>query len=85
MFALDLLVVRRDGRVHRIGASGEAGLIGLPRIADELYRSARVMRVFTHGQRRKISQNDLAAVAIQSAREMESRLMRDDRLVNALP
>jgi hypothetical protein len=33
--------------VIRLGPAGRAGLIGLPRIADELYRSARVLRLFT--------------------------------------
>jgi uncharacterized protein len=52
MFSLDLLVRRRDGHVLRLGPAGRAGLIGLPRIADELYRSARVLRLFTHGAAR---------------------------------
>jgi uncharacterized protein len=51
MFGLNLLVQRRSGEVSRLGPSGEAGLIGLPRIADELYRTARVLRVFVLGQR----------------------------------
>jgi uncharacterized protein len=49
MFRLDLLVRRRTGEVLRVGPGGHAGLIGLPRIADELYRTARVLRVFALG------------------------------------
>jgi uncharacterized protein len=47
MFQLNLLVRRRSGEVLRLGPGGRAGLIGLPRVADELYRTARVLRVFT--------------------------------------
>jgi uncharacterized protein len=47
MFRLDLLVQRRAGEVLRLGPGGEAGLIGLPRVAEELYRTARVLRLFT--------------------------------------
>jgi uncharacterized protein len=46
MFGLDLLLRRRSGSVLRLGPEGFAGLIGLPRIASELYRSARVLRVY---------------------------------------
>ncbi|CAN5210160.1 hypothetical protein BH20GEM2_BH20GEM2_12810 [soil metagenome] len=52
MMGLDLLLLHSGGSTHRIGGSGSAGLIGLPRIADDLYRSARVLRVFTEGRRR---------------------------------
>lgn len=47
MFLLDLLVGRRGGEVVRLGQKGIPGVIDLPRVADELYRSARVLRVFT--------------------------------------
>lgn len=46
MLALDLPLVRRDGGVTRLaGAEAEAHL-GLPRVAAELHRSARRLRVF---------------------------------------
>jgi hypothetical protein len=47
MFDLDLLLERRDGGVVRVGAGGLAGVMDLPRVAEELYRTARVLRVFT--------------------------------------
>ncbi len=47
MFQLDVLVRRRSGSVERVGERGIAGLIDLPRVAQELYRAARVLRVFT--------------------------------------
>jgi hypothetical protein len=78
MFALDLLVRRSSGAVQRLGPHGRAGLIGLPRIADELYRSARVLRVFVSGPRRKLSGAALRALALRSAEEIE-RLLADGR------
>jgi HD superfamily phosphohydrolase len=46
MLGLDMPVVRRDGSVQRLTASGLAGAINLPVLADQLYRSARWLRVF---------------------------------------
>ena len=47
MFGTDLPLLRRDGTlVPLASAEGEAHL-GLPRVAAELYRSARRLRVFT--------------------------------------
>ncbi|HUP89399.1 MAG TPA: HD domain-containing protein, partial [Longimicrobiales bacterium] len=54
MFSLDLLVERRNGEVIRLGPEGHTGLIGLPRIADELYNTARVLRVFVSGTHKPI-------------------------------
>jgi HD superfamily phosphohydrolase len=47
MFQLNLLMQRRDGGVERLGLAGLRGVIDLPRLAEELYRTARVLRVFT--------------------------------------
>jgi hypothetical protein len=46
MLGLDMPVVRRDGTVERLTAAGLAGAINLPVLADQLYRSARWLRVF---------------------------------------
>lgn len=81
MFALDLLVVRRDGQVLRVGPAGQAGLIGLPRIADELYRSARVLRLFTHGARRQVDAAALAGLACMGAQDVVGRLESPDPLL----
>jgi uncharacterized protein len=51
MLDLDLLVERRGGRVERLGQEGLRGLIDLPRLTEELYRTTRVLRVFTLGRR----------------------------------
>jgi HD superfamily phosphohydrolase len=47
MFQLDILVERRDGSVQRLGPKGLPGVVDLPRVARELYQTARVLRVFT--------------------------------------
>jgi uncharacterized protein len=46
MLGLDMPVRRRDGAVHRLTASGWEGTINLPRLSEQLYRSARWLRVF---------------------------------------
>jgi uncharacterized protein len=47
MLGLDLPVLRRDGRVEQLTSAGSAGAINLPRLSDDLYRSARWLRVFS--------------------------------------
>ncbi len=47
MLGLDVLVSQRDGTVRRLTQAGLAGAIDLPRLAGELYASARCLRVFT--------------------------------------
>jgi HD superfamily phosphohydrolase len=47
MLGLDLPVLGRDGSVRHLTQEGLPGAINLPRMADELYRSARYLRVFT--------------------------------------
>jgi HD superfamily phosphohydrolase len=51
MFQLNLLLERRGGDVARVGQEGLPGVIDLPRVAEELYRTARVLRVFTFERR----------------------------------
>ncbi|MEX0907528.1 MAG: HD domain-containing protein, partial [Gemmatimonadota bacterium] len=63
MFGLHLLLQRRQGGVIRLGPAGRAGLIGLPRVADELYRSARVLRLYTGGERRSVAPPMLTRLA----------------------
>ena len=46
MLGLDLPVLRRGGRVARVTAAGWEGAINLPTLSDQLYRSARWLRVF---------------------------------------
>jgi HD superfamily phosphohydrolase len=46
MLGVDLPLRTRSGTVERLTDAGRAGQLGLPRVADELYRSARRLRVF---------------------------------------
>jgi HD superfamily phosphohydrolase len=54
MFQLDLLFERRDGKVQRLDLGGVEGMLDLPRVSQELYTTARVLRVFTF-ERRSLS------------------------------
>ena len=51
MFQLDVLVDRPQRPVRRLGREGIPGLIDLPKLAKELYRTARVLRLFTFERR----------------------------------
>jgi uncharacterized protein len=46
MLGLDLPVVRRSGEVARLTTAGLEGVINLPMLSEQLYRSARWLRVF---------------------------------------
>jgi len=46
MLGLDIPVLRRDGSVRRLTAEGWEGAVNLPKLSEELYRSARWLRVF---------------------------------------
>lgn len=58
MLRLDLLVQRADRSVERISDRGLPGLIDLPRLAEELYGSTRVLRIFTL-ERRSLATGDV--------------------------
>ena len=47
MLNVDLPLVRRDGSVVRLAGAAAGAFLGLPRVAGELYRAARRLRVFT--------------------------------------
>jgi len=46
MLGVNLPLRTRGGGVERLTDAGRAGHLGLPRVADELYRSARRLRIF---------------------------------------
>lgn len=46
MLGLDIPVMRRSGTIERLTSEGWPGTIDLPRLSDELYQSARWLRVF---------------------------------------
>ena len=49
MLSVDLPLRLRGGETERLTDAGRAGHLGLPRVAEELYQSARRLRVFTSG------------------------------------
>jgi uncharacterized protein len=85
MFGLDLLLRRRSGAVMRLGPEGYAGLIGLPRISSELYRSARMLRIYVSGPRREVDAGSAAALASLSEAEIRTRLDAGSPLVSVRP
>ena len=64
MLGLNLLVVRRGGDVQRLTASGWREAINLPRLAEELYRSTRWLRVFSSTRVRLSSEQVLGALGV---------------------
>ncbi len=47
MLGLDIPVLRRSGQVDRLTGEGWIGTINLPSLSEQLYKSARWLRVFT--------------------------------------
>jgi hypothetical protein len=81
MFGLDILVQRRNGEVLRLGPRGRAGLIGLPGVSDELYRTARVLRVFVLHKRVQLDTRQVVRLAVMPGPEIKDRLQRRQPLL----
>jgi HD superfamily phosphohydrolase len=64
MLGLDILVVRRNGDIQRLTAAGWREAINLPRLADELYRSTRWLRVYTRERTTLDSRDVLNALSL---------------------
>jgi uncharacterized protein len=79
MLELDILVRYREG-AGRLTQGGRAGLIDLPRIADELYHSARVMRIFTT-ERRVLEADAILPLLALPAEALRSRLNGGEKLL----
>ena len=73
MLGLDIPMQRRDGRVEQLTAAGWEGAINLPRLSDELYRSARRLRVFTTDRAAVPEQRVLSALR-EEAEVVRARL-----------
>ena len=80
MLGLDLPVIRRYGDVERLTMEGWAGAINLPSLSDELYRSARWLRVFT-GPRLALDPRRVTRLAEMNGREVREALARDETLL----
>jgi hypothetical protein len=53
MLGVNIPLRTRGGSIERLTDAGRAGHLGLPRVADELYRSARRLRIFVSNQPRR--------------------------------
>ncbi|HTJ23704.1 MAG TPA: HD domain-containing protein [Gemmatimonadaceae bacterium] len=73
MLGLNLLVQRRGGGVRRVTASGWEGAINLPKLSEELYRSARWLRVYT-ARRTSLEAEGIVRLASASREEVVARL-----------
>ena len=63
MLGLDIPVLRRPGEVERLTGEGWIGTINLPSLSEELYESARWLRVFT--ARRAVLDPDRLKAALE--------------------
>jgi uncharacterized protein len=75
MLGLDIPVLRRSGRVERLTAGGLGGTINLPSLSDELYRSARWLRVFV-ARRTVVPAAEIVALVSRPASEVRATVTR---------
>jgi HD superfamily phosphohydrolase len=80
MLGLDLLGQRPYGEVRRVTAAGWEGAINLPKLSDELYHSARWLRVYT-SVRLAIDPNKVIALAGLSREEVRAKVDGEERLL----
>jgi uncharacterized protein len=80
MLGVNLPLRTRSGAVDRLTDAGRAGHLGLPRVADELYRSARRLRVFVAGPPRK-SLEPVVGLLTWPADEINRRLAEGSALL----
>ena len=80
MLAVDLPLRTRTGAAERLTGEGVAGQFGLPRVAGELYRSARRLRVFT-ARPVSVQLGPVRELVALAPGEMEARLAKATRLI----
>jgi HD superfamily phosphohydrolase len=73
MLGLDIPVLRRDGTIRRLTAEGWEGSMNLPKLSEELYRSARWLRVFTK-TRMQLDRGRVLRLATMTADEVHGRV-----------
>jgi uncharacterized protein len=81
MLSVDLPLRTRDGAVERLTDEGRTGQLGLPRVADELYLSARRLRVFVADTPRG-PLDGLPELLALSAAEVRRRVDDEEPLLN---
>lgn len=80
MLGLDMPVLGRDGGVRRLTSAGWPGAMNLPRLSDELYRTARWLRVFT-ARRTELPQAPLLALLHRPSAELRAALASGSSLL----
>jgi HD superfamily phosphohydrolase len=73
MLGLDIPVRRRGGSIRRLTAEGWEGAVNLPKLSEELYRSARWLRVFTKA-RTSLDRSRVMQLASLTAQEVRERM-----------
>ncbi len=81
MLGLDLPVVRRSGAVVRLTSAGLEGAIHLPALSQQLYASARWLRVFV-ADRIELPTHAVSQLAAMSASDVRARLRNDAALLD---
>lgn len=84
MLGLDIPVRRRGGSIRRLTAEGWEGAVNLPKLSEELYRSARWLRVFTKA-RTQLDRSRVMNLASLSAEQVRTRLTRGELLLAPSP
>jgi len=81
MLAVDLALATREGGLDRLTDEGRAGHLGLPRIAAELYQSARRLRLFTARPPSRALDEGVVQLATLPAVEVARRLTAGEALL----
>jgi hypothetical protein len=81
MLGVNLPLRTRSGSIERLTDAGRAGHLGLPRVADELYRSARRLRIFVAGQPTRPLEPVLSLLS-WPAEEVEERVAAASSLIS---
>jgi len=76
MLGLDIPVRRRNGSVRRLTAAGWEGAVNLPKLSEDLYGSARWLRVFT-ATRIPVPRDAVIRLASLPADEVRAKLTRE--------
>lgn len=82
MLAVDLPLRTRSGRTERLTDAGRAGQLGLPRVAEELYQTARRFRVFTAGRTEDTRVSRVLAVIRRAGDDLRARATRGAPLLD---
>jgi uncharacterized protein len=80
MLGLDIPVRRRGGTIRRLTAEGWEGAVNLPKLSEELYRSARWLRVFTKN-RTQLDHSRVMHLASRSADDVRNRMKKGQLLL----